>query len=425
MCAQMTAKPIVFTNAVLFDGEKYFARELYSVLVEGERITHVSAGNVEPGENFSVVDLKGAFLMPGLIDAHTHANMPTMNIGSLSHWPMSRLSQHARSFLEGLLEQGFTSTRDAGGADFGLVQAIDEGLILGPRLYIAGKALSQTGGHGDLRGRTDTYGCSCSQVGVVSQIVDGVDQVRAAVRDQFRQGVNQIKIMVSGGVLSPTDPIWMDQFADDEIAVAVEEARRWRSYVMAHAHTSAAARRCARLGVRSIEHGTMIDRSTADVIAKVGAFVVPTLSIIGGIQASGDALPVEARDKIKYVADAASLAVKHCYEAGVAIGLGSDLIGSWQGGEAKELKLRSGLMPTLDILKSATSINGELIRPEKDLGLIRPGALADMIVVDGNPFDDISIFNDARSFVSLVMKDGKVLKDTRERMPLTVGAPAV
>ncbi|MFL9959433.1 amidohydrolase family protein [Paraburkholderia nemoris] len=410
-------KPIVFTDAILFDGETYFPHTRYSVRVERQRIVDVFDGTVEVGNDIDVVHLDGALLMPGLIDAHTHANIPTLNIAGLSNWPVSLVSQHARHFLEGMLQRGFTTVRDAGGADIGLVQAIEAGLIDGPRFYIAGRALSQTGGHGDLRGRTVFPTCSCNHVGFVSEVVDGVDEIRKAVREQFRQGVSQVKIMVSGGVLSPTDPIWMNQFSDDEISVAVEEASRWRAYVMAHAHTAEAALRCARLGVRSIEHGTMIDRETAARIADTDAFVVPTLSAIESIRRDRHAIPAELFDKLQVVSDTAYAAIEHCHAAGVKIGLGSDLLGLSQGGESEELILRSGLMPTLDILRSATRINGELVHRDSDLGVIRAGALADLIVLDKNPFVNLDVFGDVARNVTFVMKDGRVYKDTRNRMP--------
>jgi imidazolonepropionase-like amidohydrolase len=414
-------KIVVLTNAVLFDGTRYSPHTRHTVEIVGNRIVGVFEDRVERGERAQVIDLGGAFLMPGLIDAHTHVNIPTFDIAGLSNWPPSLVSLHARRILDNLLQQGFTSIRDAAGADIGLVKALEAGLIEGPRLFIAGKALSQTGGHGDMRERIPVA-CLCHGAVSVTEIVDGEQEVRRAVREQFRLGANHVKLMLSGGVLSPVDPIWMDQFSDGEIAVAVEEAGRWGSYVMAHAHTAAAAQRCARLGVRSIEHGTMIDGPTAELLAATDVVVVPTLAILEGMQKNSAKLPAGMAEKLQRVAETAYAAVEHCRAAGVKTGMGSDLLGPLHGGESREIVLRAGVAPTLDVLTSATRINGRLIQPDGNLGVIQRGALADLIVMEKNPFDDICVFDDASRNVSFVMQDGRIRKDTQKRCPESLEA---
>ena len=280
---------IVFEGCRVFDGVSAEPRENATVVVEDGRIKEVADGAVRAPADAERVACGGRTLMPGLIDAHFHALLVDLNIASIDDMPASLLYQHARHNLEGALRRGFTTVRDAGGADLGLAQAVERGLIAGPRVLFAGRGLSQTGGHGDMRNQTRFEPCGCAGYhGPLTQVADGVDAVRQVVREELRKGAHQIKMMVSGGVLSPTDPIWMDQYSDEEIRVGVEEAATRRTYVMAHAHTASAVRRCAELGVRSIEHGTLIDAEAAEATAAAGAFVVPTLVTLFAMIESGD-----------------------------------------------------------------------------------------------------------------------------------------
>ena len=400
----------LFQNARLFDGES-MQDGLYSVLVRDERIEAVSAAPLPVTPVMTLIDLGGRTLMPGLIDAHYHCNSSTLDVAALERMAGSHMAQYARKYLEETLQRGFTTVRDAGGADMGLVRAAAEGLIEGPRMYISGRVLSQTGGHGDMRAADWVGACGCAYHSNFSIIADGDDEVRRAVRGQLRQGVHQIKIMVSGGVLSPTDPVWMDQFNDAEVSVAVEEAARWRTYVMAHAHTAAAARRCARLGVLSIEHGTLIDRETADYIAERGAFVVPTLAVVEGIMNGPVKLPPAMQEKAKAMGDKASEAARHCLDAGVKLGLGTDLFGVLHGREMRELVLRAGITGALNTLRSATAINAELIGMAGQLGVVEAGALADLLVVDGDPVAKIELFLDPAKNVHAIMKNGRFAKN--------------
>ena len=268
---------IVFEGCRVFDGVSAEPRENATVVVEDGRIKEVAEGAVRAPADAERVACGGRTLMPGLIDAHFHALLVDLNVPSLDDMPASLIYQHARLSLESSLKRGFTTVRDAGGADLGLALAVEQGLIAGSRVLFSGRAISQTGGHGDMRNQTRFEPCGCAGYhGIVSQVADGVDAVRQVVREELRKGAHQIKMMVSGGVLSPTDPLWMDQYSDEEIRVGVEEAATRRTYVMAHAHTASAVRRCAELGVRSIEHGTQIDAEAAEAAAEAGALVGPT-----------------------------------------------------------------------------------------------------------------------------------------------------
>jgi len=394
-----------------FDGERLHEAGSIEIVIRGEEIAEVRmdavSGNADPAAR--VVDAPELTALPGLIDAHFHPVSPTFDVGRIDSMHPSLRALDARAHLEGALARGFTTVRDAGGGDIGLVLAIQQGLIRGPRLLLAGKALSQTGGHGDLRAAESIDICGCGYHGALTALVDGADQVRQVVRDQLRQGATHVKLFVSGGVLSPTDPIWMNQFTDAEIRAAVEEAATRRAYVMAHAHTAEAARRCVANGVRSIEHGTMMDREAAEAAAGAGVFVVPTLGVISAIQTSAARLPVGAAEKLAEVADRAAASVDSCARAGVHLGFGTDLFGDLRARQAEEFLVRGALQAPLDVIRSATSINAAMVGMGDRIGSIRPGAIADLILVEGNPLEDLRILAHPEHYLRLVIRSGEVM----------------
>jgi imidazolonepropionase-like amidohydrolase len=406
--------PVIrFTNAVLLDGTTPDRREGYDVVVEGERIVEVSDRPIA-AKSAEMIDLKGRTLMAGLIDAHIHAVAVDANLAKLSEMPASLVAAKAARILNGMLMRGFTTVRDAGGADFGLAEAVETGLIDGPRMFIAGKALSQTGGHGDLRARTvEIVTCACCQAGAaLARIADGVDECRHAARDELRKGANQIKIMASGGVASPTDPIWNLQYSEEEVRAIVEEARHWRTYVMAHAYTPEAIRRSIDFGVRSIEHGNLIDRATAEHVAAHGAFVVPTLVTYEALAEFGRAMgfPEVSLAKLEDVRAAGLQSLDHLQAAGVKTGFGTDLLGAMHEHQSREFSIRVEAMQPFDIIRSATTVNAELIGMQGQIGVIAPGALADLLVVDGDPLSDLSLLQDQGAHLQAVIKAGKFYK---------------
>jgi len=406
---------IVFESCTVFDGINEEPLEDASVVIENSRIKEVTSGSVIYPDVHRI-NCGGRLLMPGLIDAHVHAYTPTANFFGNDHLPPALMANHAAAILEGMLKRGFTSVRDAGGADKGLSLAIEQGLIRGPRLFYSGKALSQTGGHGDMRPGDAIQPCGCgSYSGSISRVVDGVDEMRKAVREELRQGAHQIKLFVSGGVSSPTDPIWMNQFTEEEIRTAVYEASTRRAYVMAHCHTEEAIRRCVDYGVRSIEHGSTIGDDTAKIIAEKEVFVVPTLSIVDVVRQHGDdmALPASSMDKIHGLYDSMLRAIEACTRAGAKLGLGSDLLGNQyhplQGGE---LAKRGEVNTPIEVLRSATSVNAELLQMSGELGCITPGAYADILLLDFDPFKDLSGFEHPEKNIPLVMKGGQLIRNT-------------
>jgi imidazolonepropionase-like amidohydrolase len=274
--------------------------------------------------------------------------------------------------------------------------------------------LSQTGGHGDFRSYEQPLICPCCQGGTaLARIADGVTEVRRAARDELRKGASQIKIMASGGVASPSDPIWNLQYTDEEIAAAVWEARAWNTYVMAHAYTAEAIRRCLEQGVRSIEHGNLIDRETAALAKARGAFVVPTLVTYEALAEFGAklGLPPASVAKIEDVRTAGLVALEHLKEAGVDVGFGSDLLGEMHAQQSREFLIRAEVFSPFEILVSATSGNARLLNRGGVLGEITPGAEADLIVVDGNPIEDLHVLTGQGEGIPLIMRGGEIVKN--------------
>ncbi len=412
---------LLFRNAALFDGTTPHLREGCDVVVEGERIVDVSDTPITTAVDITI-NLGGRTLMPGLIDAHFHALAVDPDIRRIEEMPASMLSIRAKGLLESALSRGFTSVRDAAGADYGLARATESGLIRGPRLFFAGKALSQTGGHGDfssLESATTGYYCHCCRGGAsLAHIADGVDEVRRAARQELRRGAHQIKIMASGGVASPSDPIWNLQYSEEEIRAAVWEAHSWQAYVMAHAYTPEAIARCVRFGVRSIEHGNLIDAETAALCAEYGAYVVPTLVTYESMSQFGaeQGLPKVSLDKLQEVSEAGLGSLEILKSAGVKMGLGTDLLGDMHAHQSRELSLRAEVLTPAEILISATSMNAEIMQREGELGVVRPGALADLLVVDGDPLEDINLLEHQGRNLMAIMKGGAFVKTALEAL---------
>jgi imidazolonepropionase-like amidohydrolase len=411
--SQKNTKPVIFRNGLLVDGSRPEPIGPIDVLVEDGRISAVSDESLTADDAVEY-DISGKAIMPGLIDCHMHPFLTDMNLMRLEETPVSLVTAQASVVLNRLLDRGFTSIRDAAGGDWGLKQAVDDGLIAGPRLFISGRALSQTGGHGDFRRRTDdSIACSCSSaLHLTSRIADGVDEVRHAVRDELRKGADQIKIMVSGGVSSPHDPLEGCQFSVDEIEAAVDEATRAGTYVLAHAYSADAITRALHAGVRTIEHANLIDEEAAALAAKKGAFVVPTLVAYeaGARHAKDAGYSEEMLSKLKRVREAGLRSLELCKSAGVSMGFGTDIIGD-QELHTQEFLLRAQVLPAHEIIASATRVGAEILRREGELGVITPGARADVLVVDGNPLNDIGLLAGHGEQLRAIMKDGQFHKN--------------
>jgi imidazolonepropionase-like amidohydrolase len=403
----------ILANCAILDGTEKMLREDRHVLIEGDRIREVSDRPIRLGVA-ETIDLKGRTLMPGLIDAHVHVVAVDQVLARLAERPLSLVALQAAKVLEGMLQRGFTTVRDAGGADGGLAEAVEEGLVKGPRIFPSGRALSQTGGHGDLRPRTSpVVTCACCEFGAgIARIADGVAECRRAVRDELRKGATQIKIMASGGVASPYDPVWNLQYSEEEVRAIVEEARAWRTYVMAHAYSSEAIRRSIDFGVRSIEHANLIDAATAEHVAAAQAFVVPTLVTYDAMHRYGRELgfPDISLAKLDDVREAGLRSLETLQSANVRIGFGTDLLGPMHRHQSREFVIRAEAMAPFDIIRSATAVNAEILNRAGELGVVAPGARADLIVVDGDPLADISLLDGQGEHLTHIIKDGIFFK---------------
>jgi imidazolonepropionase-like amidohydrolase len=413
----MSDAALLFINAALFDGVGPELRRGAQVLVAEGRIQEVSDLRIAAPAGCEVIDLAGRTLMPGLIDAHVHIWATDLDILKLVTRRSEYLAAFAFRSLKAMLDRGFTTVRDAGGTDIAYVLALEDGLAVGPRLLHAGRFLSQTGGHGDMR-RPGDFSCACELreggAARLGHIVDGADAVRKAVREELRQGAHQIKIMGSGGVASPADPLERLQFSDAEISAAVEEAERHGAYVMAHCHPAAAVRRCAELGVRSIEHATLIDEEAAQAVAAKDAWVVPTLATIWALLDDGPklGLPPASQEKLQQISGGVLQGLQVMRRAGLNVGFGTDLLGAQQDRQGTEFALRAQVFSPIEVLRQATSLNARLVRMESEIGKVAPGFIADLIAVDGDPLEDVAVFDKGGANLPLILQAGRVHKRT-------------
>ena len=380
---------LIFKNARIFDGVNADCAEGMCLRVADGRIQEVSAKPLS-APDARVVDVAGGTLMPGLIDAHLHAFASDVLIQKIEGLGEAYRTAHAVRMLTHALNCGFTTVRDVGGGNYSLYRALADGLINGPRYLYAGKVLSMTGGHGDLRQIEERpryqVMCSCGDQPLFNSfavLADGVDACIRAAREELRQGAHCIKIMGSGGVLSPTDPIWMNQYREDEIRAIVNECVERRTYVASHCHPASAVRRSVEFGVRSIEHGTLIDDETARFVADRGAYIVPTMAVIHALIEAGRqmGLPVPTQEKAQIVFRSAIAGLDSMRRAGVKVCFGTDLLGSTYLQQCREFILRSEVFTPVEILRQATSVPAEMMMMRGQIGCIEPGAQADLLVV--------------------------------------------
>lgn len=408
------ATPILFRNLQLFDPRWEEPRGGYEVLVDGELIKEVSPRPIK-ARDAAIVDCGKRMLMPGLIDCHVHIFLSEVYLRNLEQVPLTLMTARASDLMRAMLDRGFTTVRDTGGADWGIKEAVNLGLLPGPRLFISGRAIGPTGGHSDARRRTDTgAACACcNAMNYVMEIADGVDGVRKAVREQMRLGADQIKIMCSGGVASPYDPLDSLQFSPGEIAAAVEEAHAFNRYVLAHAYTPEAITRAVGNGVRTIEHGNLIDAPAAKLLAAKKGFMVANLVtyFVMKDRAAQFGMTPEMLAKNDLVLDGGLRSLEICKKAGVPVGYGSDLLGPLQVEQSREFIFRARVLKPLEIIRQATTIGAQILRHEGKLGIVEAGAYADLIVVDGNPLKRLELFLDQGAHLPAIMKAGKFHKN--------------
>jgi imidazolonepropionase-like amidohydrolase len=406
--------PVLFRNGALLDPRQPELVHGSDVLVEDGIIREVSDKPIK-SDSARVIDVKGKTIMPGLIDLHVHVVAIEFNLPRVATLPNVLVTLRAVPIMRAMLRRGFTTVRDAGGAGHAFKQAVESGLVEGPRMFVSGRALSQTGGHADTRARSDYIasespcGC-CVRVGALGRVADGVDEVRRAVREELQMGADQIKIMASGGVASPTDPVGAFGYSEDEIRAIVAEAQGRDTYVLAHAYTPKAIARAVRCGVRTIEHGNLIDDETARLIVDHGAYVVPTLVTYDALASEGAkyGLPEASIAKVADVHEAGMRSIEIMKRAGVKMGFGTDLLGEAQRLQSDEFRLLAQVLSPAEAIASATLVGAEVLGMSDKLGRLAPGAFADVLVVDGNPLKSVDCLLGQGEHIPLVMKGGRI-----------------
>ncbi len=419
-------RKILFQNVRIFDGKSGLLSTPANVLIRGNKIETITGSSIQASQiaGAQIIEGAGRTLMPGLIDAHWHAFMAATPMADLQTADLGYLNLLAGRQASDTLMRGFTSVRDMAGPVFGLKRAIDSGAITGPRIWPSGAMVSQTGGHGDYRmtyelPKAPTGPLSHAELSGASAIADGQAEVHLRAREQLMLGASQIKLAAGDGVISDYDPIDVTEYTEAEVHAAVEDAENWGAYVAVHAYTPRAVQMAIRAGVKCIEHGHLIDEETAQLLAKHGVWLSlqPFLDDADAPAPEGSLTRFKQLQVAKGTDTAYLLAKKHK----IKTAWGTDVL--FNAGQAARqgaqlAKLLRWYTPA-EALIMATSINAELLAlsgprnpyPGK-LGVIEEGALADLLLVDGNPLENLKLAEDpAKNFV-VIMKDGKVYKDS-------------
>lgn len=399
-------------NARIVDGTQAEPTDPMGIVIEDGVIREVGAeASVDTD---AVLDMKGLTVMPGLIDCHVHVIATTANLGLNAGLPSSLIAARSSLLMRDMVMRGFTTVRDLGGADRGLQQAVEEGAFLGPRLVICGKALSQTGGHTDYRGPYDNRSAEwySRSLGAMGRICDGVPEVQRAVREEIKNGAQFVKAMADGGVSSPSDPVGYLVFSVEELKAMVEMAKGFGTYATGHLYSDAAIVRALDCGFECIEHGNLISDDTIARVAKEGIPVVPTNITYDLLARKGAefGLPPESVAKVADVREAGLERLEKMHAAGVVMGYGSDLLGGMQTAQSGEFPLRGRYLPADAVIRAATVDAAKVLRMEGQIGTLAAGAFADIVAVDGNPLEDLTLLTDQGAHMPLIMKAGKPIK---------------
>jgi imidazolonepropionase-like amidohydrolase len=415
---------VLINNVNIFDGKNQQLIENVNVLIEKNLIKTISTSNIV-AEDALIIEGNGKTLMPGLIDVHTHI-AATQDPTEVLTWSEGKTAIAATSSAKQMLLRGFTTVRDVGIDTIELARAIDAGIVTGPRILPVGAIISATSGPADYRGSNDgqpVFGANAPHSFVLRSAynVDGVDEVLKAVRENFFHGATQIKTYVSGGVTSEISPLEATPFTLEELKAMVEAAERFDTYVLAHTHTLRSTKDAIDAGVKSLEHVSALSDELAIKIKKKELWVVPSIVHCVSAQQTAPAY-FSSGQKRRYLTmgktciDALAKIVKH----NLKTGFGTDFPGqeSDQARQSAEFEARAEFWPVVEVLRQATSYSAELIGmansrlPYQDgpLGVIEEGAYADILIVDGNPLEDISLLGDPKKNLLLIMKDGKIIK---------------
>ncbi|AWI86839.1 peptidase M38 (plasmid) [Alloyangia pacifica] len=403
---------LLIKNARIVDGTSHEPTDPMQIAIEDGRIREVGASVTFTADE--ELDLDGLTVMPGLIDCHVHTIASTANLGLNASLPSSLVAARAATLMKNMIMRGFTTVRDLGGADRGLQLAVEEGHFTAPRLVICGKALSQTGGHTDYRGPYDNrdVGWYAQALGTLGRICDGKPELLRAAREELKGGAQFLKVMADGGVSSPSDPIGYLVYSVDELTALVEVANGFGTYVSAHLYADEAIVRALDCGITCIEHGNLIGDETIKRVAREGAFVVPTNITYDLLARKGAefGLPPESVAKVADVREAGLERVVKLHEAGVTMGYGSDLLGGMQTEQSGEFPLRGRYIPADAVIRSATVDAAKVLRMEGEVGVIAPGAHADIIAVDGNPLENLDLLTGQGAHMPLILQGGRAIK---------------
>jgi len=439
-----TANQVLFQNVKIFDGVNNGLSENMFVLIEGNRISKISANNIKTDDGAIIIDAEGKTLMPGMIDGHVHY-MINSSFGEIeTNMDLTDLAYRVTIVAERALMDGFTSARDMGGPAFGLQRNIDAGLIVGPRIYPSGTFISQTSGHGDFRDRSDAgfntetaHDQSNFAKFGIGTVADGVPEVLKATRTNLRNGATQIKIMAGGGGSSKFDPIDTTQYSKEETCAIVEAAADWGTYVSAHVFNDRAMNRLMECGVKSFDHAFFMSNETMKKIAEKGIFVVPQMWGLSPDLAKNPLMPKEKLPMVAVLQEKYGNLGKQLVENNVKVVFASDYVGVFADAErARRYELwwrTQAFGSNFEVLKQLTSTAGELLalsgprNPYLDagkLGVVEEGAGADILIVDGNPLEDITVLGGNEKWfdaepewkpietIQVIMKDGKIYKNT-------------
>ncbi len=417
----------LFENIKIFDGKSEQLKSGYDVLVKNNKIAQIAKG-ITADQNTTIIDAGGRVLMPGLIDAHTHLMVVDSPEKSIYTDTQTYIGALASQAAKEMLLRGFTTVRDAGGPVGGLKRAIDEGVISGPRIFPSNAFISQSGGHGDFDSSMSYL--SPHFTGIANKaalfgwvnLADGVPEVQKAAREVLRSGASQIKVMLSGSIMGAHDPIDVTEYTYDELKAIVTEAEHWGTYVMVHAYSDEAVRMAIKAGVKSIEHGLMIKPETFQLIKEKGIWYSTQFLSYGKTPEEFGIQGTPAAPKLAAANAVADKAFKLAKKYGVKMSWGTDVFGSLElmAEQSKEFAARAKYFSNIEILRQVTSLNGELLAlsnrrnpyPDAKLGLIEKGAYADIIIVEGNPLKDVTLLGKPAKNIKLIMKDGKVYKNT-------------
>ena len=402
---------VIFKNATLIDGNGGDPRYNVSVLVENNIIREVSECGISL-QSADVIDCKGNTLMPGLVDGHMHLGLIEIEVVDIVRRnPIGLIAARMFRNMRELLEQGYTSARDTGGADAGFRLAMENGEAVGPRFRVSGPCIAQSGGHGDNRGPSEYRPYYEGNMGFRSRLADGVPEVLKACRETLREGADFIKIMACGGCASPTGGPNACQYTFDEMKAAVDVADNAGTYVAAHCYSDKSISRCTEAGILTIEHGNLLERPTAKLMAQKGTYLVPTqITYEMVLEHAKDSLSKFMYDKFIAVNDRGYEAIKIAMEEGVKIGGGSDLTGRNTKYASGAIAYQAKAQGAMNAIVSFTRVNAEIMGMSEQIGTIEEGKLADIILVNDDPLKNIDLFKNPKDNILVIMQDGKLYK---------------